>query len=145
MATGTSEGVIQVWDMKTQTNVTNFAEHSQAVRSIAFSENGYYMASGANDGVVKVWDLRNGMCLKSLEMGSEVSAVQFDYSGMYLSVGSNQLDVFDSKSWEKRFECTEDVGGYHCLAFGDKAKYLLAGCGNRSISRFSLWCVCYKE
>ncbi|CBK23997.2 uncharacterized protein [Blastocystis hominis] len=141
LATGTREGVVQVWDMKTQSCVASFGEAGEparAVQAVAFSENGYTMASGGEDGKVRVWDLRNGECVKEWEVGSAVRALQFDFAGCYLGVGSDAVSVWESKAWTKVWECAEDADGYHCLAFGDKAKYLLAGCGNRSVARFSL-------
>lgn len=136
--------MVQVWDMKTQSCVASFGEAEQAekaekaVKAVAFSENGYTMASGGEDGRVRVWDLRNGECVKEWEVGSAVRALQFDFAGCYLGVGSDTVSVWESKAWTKVWECAEDADGYHCLAFGDKAKYLLAGCGNRSVARFSL-------
>lgn len=126
---------MEIWDLKSQTNVTNFNEHSGDVKSVAFSENGYIMASGASDGV-KVWDLRNGACLQTLSIGSGVYCVGFDYSGMYLGVGADDLSVFNTKSWNRVWNCAEEVDGYHSLVFGDSARYLLAGCGNRSVVKF---------
>ena len=145
LATGMREGAVQVWDMKTQSSVASFGEPGAAVEAVAFSENGYYMASGGEEGRVRVWDLRNGECVKEWEAGAAVHALQFDASGCYLGVGAETVSVWESKTWEKVWECAEAVGGVHCLAFGEKAQYLLAGCGNRSIARFSLWCVCWNK
>ena len=38
--------------MRSQKVAVTLAEHAGAVRGLAFSENGYYMASGAKDEVV---------------------------------------------------------------------------------------------
>ena len=141
LASGTNKGVVEIWDLKSQTNVTNFSEHSGRVGSVAFSENGYIMASGAADGV-KIWDLRNGACLKTLSVGSGVHCVGFDYSGVYLGVGADDVSVFSTKSWERVWNCAEDVNGYHSLLFGESARYLLTGCGNRSVVKFSNCLVC---
>ena len=45
--------------------------------SLAFSENGYYLASAAEDGTVKLWNLRTLSNIKTLEFdeGHEVSMV----------------------------------------------------------------------
>lgn len=41
LATGTSDKLVRMWDLKTQTNVATFAEHSDAVKGLSFSENGW--------------------------------------------------------------------------------------------------------
>ena len=137
VATGTEEGVVQVWDMKSQANVTNFTDHSSAITSIAFSENGYTMATAADDGEVKLWDLRNGNCLHTFAMDSHVYSVNFDFSGVYLGVGTaSKLAVFNSKKYNATWSCDEDVNGYHHVLFGDRAQYVMAACGNRAVVKY---------
>ena len=46
--------------------MANFAEHSDAVSCVSFSENGYLLASGSHDGTVRVWDLRKLKCVRVL-------------------------------------------------------------------------------
>ncbi len=67
LGTGTSAGVLKVWDIREQQNVANCAEHTGAIHSVSFSENGYLVATGSEDGSVKIWDLRKLQCTKSLE------------------------------------------------------------------------------
>jgi pre-mRNA-processing factor 19 len=48
-STGTSTAKVRVWDMKSLGNVATFDGHTGPVRSLAFSENGFYMASASDD------------------------------------------------------------------------------------------------
>jgi pre-mRNA-processing factor 19 len=45
LGTGKADGVVAIWDVKTQQNVVTFSGHSDSVSSISFSENGYYLAT----------------------------------------------------------------------------------------------------
>lgn len=55
--TGTGTNKVRVWDLKTLNNVATFDGHTAPVRSIAFSENGFYMASAAEDQTGTLHDL----------------------------------------------------------------------------------------
>ena len=91
LGTGTSTGVLKVWDIREQQNVANCAEHTAAIRSVVFSENGYLVATASDDGQVKIWDLRKLICTKSLEgklitVGLLFSLIYFSHSGTKWSV-----------------------------------------------------------
>lgn len=98
LATGTGDARIRIWDIKAQQNVATFDGHEQAVQSISFSENGYYMASG--DGVaIKLWDLRK---LKNFQtIAVPATSVEFDYSAQFLLAGQGDaLGVYSTKTWD---------------------------------------------
>lgn len=65
--TGTLDSVIKIWDLRSKTNLANFAGHGGAVSCLSFSENGYYLATAAEDSTVKLWDLRKLKNFKTIE------------------------------------------------------------------------------
>lgn len=84
---------MRIWDVKEQTNVATFEGHSGALRAMAFSENGYYMATAAEDATVKLWDLRKLRAFHTIEFdaGQDINALAFDYSGSYLAIGGSDI------------------------------------------------------
>jgi pre-mRNA-processing factor 19 len=84
---GTVNGVIKLWDVKSQQNVANLSGHNGSIKSLYFSENGYHLATtSGSDSHVKFWDLRKQTNFYSLEIGSGIGNVRFDHSGRYVGV-----------------------------------------------------------
>jgi WD40 repeat protein len=53
-------------------------DHTNGVRSLAFSPNGRILASGSDDQTIRIWDVRDGTCQKVLQgHTSRVCSVQF--------------------------------------------------------------------
>ena len=105
-AAGTTSGHIKLFEVKTSENAANFST-SGPVRSLAFSENGTWLASVVRGSTtVGIWDLRKAEEIKTLEFGSEIEHVRWDYTGKYL-VGAGQgcvaVQAYDksSKSWSE--------------------------------------------
>ncbi len=51
LGTGTDDRMVRIWELKAQKNVATFSDLTGPVRSISFSENGYYLATASVDGV----------------------------------------------------------------------------------------------
>jgi len=85
-AAGGSDGRVKVFDVKSGTNAANF-EASGPIQALSFSENGTWLAvavKGQTD--VTIWDLRKAAATKTLEIGSKVENMRWDYTGQFLAV-----------------------------------------------------------
>jgi len=103
-AAGGTDGQIKIFDVKTCENVANF-DAQGPIQALSFSENGTWLSSVVKgSSSVSVWDLRKTNEVKSLDFGSIVESIGWDYTGQFLvGAGPNGLAVqhYDksSKSW----------------------------------------------
>lgn len=110
-AAGSATGAIKLFDTKSGENVANFESptHSGSLQAISFSENGTWLASAVKGQTsVSVWDLRKMAEIKTLEMGTAITSVSWDYTGQYLAVSGAgfvaiQHYAKSSKSWSEPF------------------------------------------
>lgn len=134
-------GTIQVYDIRKSSVVATLPGHNDAVNSLAFSENGYYAASGGADGNAVAWDLRklnkNNGIVKQFECGSPVNSVAFDYSGAYLAVASDQVQVFKSKKWNLLATYEGHSKAVSAVEWGPDAGWLASASMDRNLRIWS--------
>jgi len=104
---------------------------------LLISENGYYLASGSRDGTCNLWDLRKQANIHTIEMGSVVNSVQFDYSGNYLAVAAKQVKIFQGKTWQELFTGSDHSKEVTGIAFGKDAHYLASVSMDRHLNIWS--------
>ncbi|KAL4190586.1 hypothetical protein AMTRI_Chr07g25440 [Amborella trichopoda] len=141
LGVGTLEACVRIWDVKSQSNVANFAGHDGPVNSISFSENGYFLATAADDGV-KLWDLRklrNFRSISPYDSQTPTNSVEFDHSGSYLAIAGSDVRVHQVSNvkleWEliKTFPDLSGTGKVTCAKFGPDANYLAVGTQDRNL------------
>ncbi len=59
MASGSWDNTVKLWSVDSQKEVTTLQGHSYAVKSVAFSPDGKYLASSSFDNTVKLWSVES--------------------------------------------------------------------------------------
>ncbi|MQM02086.1 hypothetical protein Taro_034852 [Colocasia esculenta] len=145
LGTGTSEAVVKIWDVKSQSNVATFDGHVGAVTAVSFSENGYFLATSAGDGV-KLWDLRKLRNFRSFtpyDSNTPTNTVEFDFSGTYLALAGSDTRVYQVANVKLEWNCIKTLpdlsgtGKVNCVKFGPDAKYMaVASMDDRNLRIF---------
>lgn len=110
------------------------------LQSLAFSENGTWLASVSRDeSSILIWDLRKMSQIKSLDVGNAVSSVRWDYTGQFLAAtGSSGVTVFQySKSSKEWSEPLKAAAPGVAAEWGQKAKSLIVLSKKGSLSRLA--------
>ena len=112
--------------------VKNFAQHSNAVGSVAFSPDGLTLASGSKDKTIKIWDLATGNLIRSFDGDSSaIWSVAFNSDGTELVTGSSywRIMLWNLKIGEliRTFEHNSTVWS---VAISEDGKTLVSGSGD---------------
>jgi pre-mRNA-processing factor 19 len=134
---------VHIWNVAQQSKMASFEHHEGAVTSLAFSENGYYLATASDNAMVKIWDLRKGDFVKpfhtiEFEAGYVPQSLAFDYSGAYLAVGGADVRLYGVKGWNQLSTLSDNTNAVTGLAFGADAKSLVTSSLDRSLKTYGL-------
>ncbi|KAI5250413.1 cell cycle control protein [Aureobasidium subglaciale] len=138
-AAGSSKGAIKLFDVKTSENVANFdSTFAQSpLQAVSFSENGTWLASAVQGQTsVSVWDLRKMAEIKTIDLGTAVTGVSWDYTGQYLAACGQGFVAVEhysksSKSWSEPFRKALNAVD---IKWGSKAQSLVALATDGSVS-----------
>lgn len=127
-ATGALNGVAKIWDLSTEKEVISFDPLGSGVKSISFSNNGFYFGvCGGNE--IKFFDLRKQKEVKRIEMDEDcvLESLRFDKTGLLFGfAGNNGLGVGTVKTWENIYESNKHEGVTSDLSFGDESTNLFS-------------------
>jgi WD40 repeat protein len=98
VASGDSNGRINLWNVKEEKLIRTLTEHQSSVSGLAFSPDGEVLASAGSDNTVKIWNPATGELLDTLEHKNRVHCVAFSSDGKILVTGSSDQTI---KVWER--------------------------------------------
>lgn len=94
MVTGSSDRTCRLWDVHSGQCVRVFTGHTGAVKTVAISPNGQYMASSGEDKTVILWDLKSGRKIKKMTGHTDfVYSLQFSADNNVLVSGGADCTV----------------------------------------------------
>jgi pre-mRNA-processing factor 19 len=134
------DGKIRIYDVKTGSDSGITLEAGGPIGSISFSENGTWFATAEKGSShVSIWDLRKQVVIKTLDVGSTVDSLHFDYTGQFLAVagpGSVSVQQYtkSSKSWSEPLRKAVPARD---VAWGKKASSLVALTPDGGLSIFN--------
>jgi pre-mRNA-processing factor 19 len=139
-ATGEADGALKLWDITTQNSISTLDAFETEVSSLAFSENGFYVAATSlKNSHVKIWDLRNQALLKSIDTKDKegLTKVEFDFSGSYIGVTGKSTHIYDSKKFTSIKTFSDHKGTVTDIKFGLNSKKIATSSMDRSINVYS--------
>ncbi|MFI9152516.1 NB-ARC domain-containing protein [Streptomyces sp. NPDC053367] len=131
LAVGNREGVVQVWDLDTRTQVHRF-HHGSTCTSLGFGPDGSTLTSAGLDRTVRIWNLAAGSP-RPPEIAVGVAAVSADGCRV-VTVSRDGFGVWDAASGAQvqRFAEGDGVTGQELQfvppLYGDRADVLSAAC-----------------
>lgn len=95
IAVGLRSWNIVILDKVTGSQIANLSEHTDMVRSLAFSSGGISLVSGSNDKTVKLWDMQTGGVIKTFHgHNSVVLSVSISVDCAIIASGSLDKTIY---------------------------------------------------
>lgn len=146
IASGSFDGTIKIWHLKTGELIQTLNAHSEAgeiISSIAISPDGQTLVSSSNSygENIKIWDLSTGLLISTLKaQGVGVSVVAISPDSQLLASGGNDgsIKLWNLALGEELGTFSGHLGRVFSVAFSANGKFLASGGEDGSIHLWNL-------
>lgn len=105
LATGTRDGAVRLWDLRSGKIIRTLEGHTGAVTSLKFDSKN--LITGSLDRSVRIWDLRTGTLADAFAYESPVLSLDFDFQSIVVANNEQTIQVVDRDD-DKHWECGEE-------------------------------------
>lgn len=129
IVSGSADGTIKEWDVKTKAVIRTIKAHEGWTRSVAYNYNGTLIASGGDDGKIQIWNSANGQIQNSIIAHSKwVQTLAFSPDGKYVLSGGhdNYLVLIDANTGTITFNSPKQDNFILSVAFNPNGKNFIS-------------------
>jgi WD40 repeat protein len=128
LASGTPEGRIKFWNLRTGKFISEFFPHQQAIRGVVFTADGK-LITAAYDRTIKIWDLKEGKLLKTLNghQGSIRTIALNPDDQTLASAGNDGIFLWNIATGELLTKISDRLDWIQSLAFSPDGHFLASG------------------
>jgi len=136
LATGTSDGLVRLWDLRSGEVVRSLIGHTAPVTCLQFDDK--YLTTGSLDRSIRIWDLRTGGIHDAFAYESPITSLQFDSKKIISSNCETTAKIYDRID-EKHSSCGgKDTDSSIINYVRYKEGYLIEG---RADGKIGVWAV----
>lgn len=136
LATGTKDGIVRLWDMRSGRVVRTLEGHTHAITCLAFDS--VNLITGSLDNSIRIWDLRTGALADIFVYENPVTSLQFDLGKIVAANLESKIKLYDRQQ-KKHWFCGGEEGTESVVEYiRYKDGYLVDGRANGDINAWAV-------